>query len=252
MKVWLRDSRNPSQFTKVDETGIKVRPPHSRRDQLSPQFCAAYGGREIAALPPRCAGLHRTMRSYRGRNRPPQGHDSDDGHGARRGIGHAPVFFQPIPARRIWHLPGARRPASHDQPPPSPRRIRIRQGPLRRHRPNKLKAILVDLERSDTSPASSTSSRRRCRSCRPRPTRPGRRRPTLRPPEADRCARRLHLATYKPRTKRLQVSAVRQAGHLLQRKSLHNHSFQRLRHPGSARPFLGTREDAACPATWRC
>ncbi len=139
--------------------------------QLSPQFCAAYGGRGITALPPmrRYHRLHR--RQYRG------GTDRRKATPAtamvRRGIGHALALFDV--QQFVRHSEDLALPRGLDDPQTdqyTPRRIRFDKDRYAAI-DIKLKAILVDLERSGLpSPASSTSSRRRCRSCRPRPTRP--------------------------------------------------------------------------------
>ncbi len=76
-KVWLRDAQSVAVHRGGCRLTLGFRPPHSRRDQPSPQFCAAYGGRG-RLLPP----MRRPTSSptHRGRNR--RKADLTTGHGA--------------------------------------------------------------------------------------------------------------------------------------------------------------------------
>lgn len=153
-KVWLRDSRNPSQFTdEVDEADIGV---SDRRilDAISYHHSsalrtAAENGRLAADAP---AYIAYNIAAGTDRRKA----DSDDGHGAstwdpdtplysmfnRFGSGTANLAFAP-------EMLDDRKPINI----PSPRRIEFDKD---RYAAivNKLKAILVDLERSDTYLAS--------------------------------------------------------------------------------------------------
>lgn len=156
-KVWLRDSRNPSQFTdEVDEADIGV---SDRRilDAISYHHSsalrtAAENGRLAADAPAYIAYIADNIAAGTDRRKA----DSDDGHGAstwdpdtplysmfnRFGSGTANLAFAP-------EMLDDRKPINI----PSPRRIEFDKD---RYAAivNKLKAILVDLERSDTYLAS--------------------------------------------------------------------------------------------------
>ncbi|WP_230866225.1 type III-A CRISPR-associated protein Cas10/Csm1 [Mycobacterium canetti] len=156
-KVWLRDSRNPSQFTdEVDEADIGV---SDRRilDAISYHHSsalrtAAENGRLAADAPAYIAYIADNIAAGTDRRKA----DSDDGHGVSTWDPDTPLYsmfnrFGPGAASLAFapEMLDDRKPINI----PSPRRIEFDK-----HRytdiVNKLEAVLVDLERSDTYLAS--------------------------------------------------------------------------------------------------